>query len=48
MQQCFDDLEDLKTDGDNNILEYFKSLPKPGKLFTINYITMITFDFKII
>jgi hypothetical protein len=34
MQQCFDDLEDLKTDGDNNILEYFKSLPKPGKLFT--------------
>jgi hypothetical protein len=48
MQQCFDDLEDLKTDGDNNILEYFKSLPKPGKLFTINYITMIIFDFKII
>ncbi|CAC5388775.1 unnamed protein product [Mytilus coruscus] len=31
MQQCFDDLEDLKKAGEEFIQEYFKSLPKPGE-----------------
>ncbi|CAG2195510.1 unnamed protein product [Mytilus edulis] len=31
MQQCFDDLDDLKKGGEEFIQEYYKSLPKPGE-----------------
>lgn len=30
MQQCFDDLDDLKKGCEEFIQEYYKSLPKPG------------------